>query len=330
MAVAIWQLTVIDPPPEPAPQSVEANRPDAPPPDSAPSWPAPQGQVAATSDPELELVIYLQERYGATIEHGHSQVKAIEKLAGYLRSRYPDDWEERLRGMLSLAFPDRVDELMAMHSRMTGYSAWLESERQNLQALSPEDRLQLLWEMRRSFFGDAAEEIWAETLRNQQVSDALTELGNLPPDSGFRDQTQHYLNALSSAYGAQTDTVMALRRQELADRFLSSDAVQARLHDMPAEQRREQLADFRRALGMDEDAVARWQALDAQRDRRRQIGMDYMSKRQQLQQQYSGAEFQSRLRNLQQNQFGAEAEIIRNEEQSGYYRFTEPQVYGLN
>ena len=331
VAVTIWrQLEIDDAPP---PQTVRADAPDSlasPAPTATVTWPEPSGTDTPANDPELDLVLYLQERYAATIDNRHSQVKAIEKLAGYLMARYPDDWEERLQGMLALTFPERVEELMAMHSRMVNYSAWMESERQNLQALSAEDRRQLLWEMRRSFFGDAVEEIWADALRNEQLSTALGELDALPQNSGFQDQTQHYLNALNNAYGEDTATVMARRRQELADRFLSTEAVQARLHEMPAEQRWEQLADFRRAMGMDEEAVARWQALDAQRDRRRQIGLEYLSQREQLQQQYTGDEFQSQLQNLQQDLFGAEAEIIRNEEQSGYYRFSEPQVYGVN
>lgn len=201
------------------------------------------------TDLKTELVLRLRDRLGPTLDNRYTQVHVLEQLMAYLMPRYPDDWPSRLRGMVKEVFPERVDELMALHSQMQDYNAWLDSERQSLQTLNADERRQLLWDMRRSFFGDAVDEIWAEALKNEQIDLALRQL---PDDGDFSKLSRFYLNALTKIYRDQAGDALSQQGQELADRFLANNKVQVLLQEMSAQERFQAVADFRRNLGLDE------------------------------------------------------------------------------
>jgi len=65
------------------------------------------------------------------------------------------------------------------------------------------------------------------------------------------------------------------------------------------------------------------------RDQRWDAGMQYMQQRAELEKKYKGAELEKQLDSLRMKYFGDEAETIKNEEESGYYRFSQPRKYGL-
>jgi hypothetical protein len=74
-------------------------------------------------------------------------------------------------------------------------------------------------------------------------------------------------------------------------------------------------------MGMDDEALARWHDLDAARDRAWEVGERYMAEREGLS---AGTE----LTALQDRLFGAEADIIRAEEASGFFRFARRRQLG--
>jgi hypothetical protein len=114
------------------------------------------------------------------------------------------------------------------------------------------------------------------------------------------------------------------------NRFLSLESVQAELDGMSPEARAQSLREVRKGMGLDDAALARWDALDKERDARWEAGAKYMLEREALSQKYAGDELARRLAALRARYFGDEAEVIAAEEESGLYRFARPRRWGQN
>ncbi len=287
--------------------------------------------LANSSETEADkLKNLLLTKFGPTIHHRHTQVKAIEKLVSYLKAKYPQEWQQLLEAYLLEFFPEKADSMLALHESMTEYNMWVESERLSLQAMTAEERRELIWDMRHNFFGDAAEEIWSEALKNERLADRLGNLSNEGNATSAVEKAAKYVDAIEQVYGEQSANVIKHRRQELTDRFLSVAAVQQQLGNLPQQARRDELNEIRKTLGMDAPALQRWRELDLERDLRWERGSEYMKRRAQLLEAGGTEDSSEELAELQYQYFGEEAEIIRNEEQSGYFRYDEKQVYGRN
>jgi len=88
---------------------------------------------------------------------------------------------------------------------------------------------------------------------------------------------------------------------------------------------------LRTALGLKEDAIQRLEALDDKRAERFSAGEQYMTQRVALEKQLTGQSLELQVQALQNRLFGAdEAQFIRNEEASGYFRYKEKQIIGVN
>jgi len=121
---------------------------------------------------------------------------------------------------------------------------------------------------------------------------------------------------------------MEARRYELTSRFLELPSVQKELSYMSPDDRNETLTQIRKGLGMDVEAIERWKSLDTERDDRWKTGQSYMSARDAL---TSGGASESDLNELRLKYFGPEqAEVIKNEEESGFFRYKQERVYGKN
>ncbi len=269
----------------------------------------------------------LRDRFASTIDDAHTRIKALEKLVAYLKAHYPNSWREQLANYLGEVFPEHAADMLAMFDSMESYNLWVESERQNMLQMNPEQRRALLWEMRYSFFGDAANEIWSEVIKNEQIARSLESMTH---EQDFASNTQDFVTSIEQAYGDRAERVKDNRQQEFSDRFLSVPVIQEQLKSMAAEERRQALAQFRQQLGMDKDAIERWRELDDRRDARRAIGKQYMRQRSELENTMEGEELRLALNALQNKLFGAEAETLRNEEASGFYRFRQEQIIGRN
>jgi hypothetical protein len=103
---------------------------------------------------------------------------------------------------------------------------------------------------------------------------------------------------------------MKAHQQELMNHFLDLGSVQKELGTLPPEQRAESLRSIRKDMGLDDEALARWDELDKVRDTRWEVGSQYMSEREALAQQYSGPELETRLMELRSRYFADEAETV--------------------
>lgn len=279
------------------------------------------------TEQDNKFITSLREKFGPHINNKHAQIRMIEQIMAYMKSNHPGDWNDRLYVFLRELFPDLADALFEKFQQLVRYDDWLRDNRDTLLQLSDATRRQALWDARREAFGPDAEEIFAGAVRNEKVQDALAGL-NDAENLRFDEKLSVFLDAVHEAYGDSADRFIQNRQTELMNRFVEVPAVQADLHAMSEAERSESLRQMRSAMGLDEAALARWDSLDRERDQAWGRGQNYMEERRRIESQYQGDEREQQMRELQDREFGEEAQIIRNEEEAGFYRYDRKRRYG--
>lgn len=274
-----------------------------------------------------DVVQYFREKYGKTIHHKHTQVMLVEKLMGYLMKMYPDDWVVYMYAMLREIFPGMENEIFDTFEKLHKYNTWLKENQNDLAQLNSKDKRNALWEKRYEIFGQDADQVWEAEKRIEPIYNALDTIQE--SDMPFNEKLSLYKQSIQEAYKSNTDTFVARKQQELMNSFLDVESVQKDLANMTPQERKENLKEVRKAMGLDSAALQRWEELDQVRDQRWDAGMQYMKERAELEKKYKGAELEKQLDSLRMKYFGDEAETIKNEEESGYYRFSQPRKYGL-
>lgn len=295
----------------------------------APAQPArpPQPARVELTAEDQAFINSLRDKFTPHIHGKHAQIKAIEQVIAYLMAHYPEDWQDRMYEFLKQLFPELADALYEQFQKLTRYNDWLRNNRQVLLKLTADDRRRAMWEARREAFGADAEEIFAAQRSGEQVRDALASLETVQGMT-IDQKLATYLDAIHEAYGDDAEFLIQSKQTEVMNSFLSVNAVQTELHAMSAEDREAALREIRRGMGMDEAALERWGELDEQRDEAWDSGQQYMQERERIQSQYEGEEEQRRMQELQEEHFGDEAEIIRNEEEAGFYRYGNRRRFG--
>jgi hypothetical protein len=287
------------------------------------------GGSPGAGNPNLsrEEVSLLREPYVKRIHEPAVQLAALEDIQSHLEGRFPWAWQGRMNATIGAVFPEDREELVSMYGRLSRYDTWLKSEWAAL--MGKPDRHELLWKKRREIFGREADFIWAGELKSAGV---LGNLDEIDKEKGFTitGKLTAFENEIRKAYGGDTDAYMDTRRQDLLEKFFTMPGVQAELKAMDHLTRRETLMIVRRAFGMDEETLARWEKLDMIRDRRWENGMAYMEERTRIIGAFQGEGRELRIRNLRERYFGAEAPVIAGEEQAGYFRFRAGRIHGLN
>ncbi|ACY19138.1 lipase secretion chaperone [Haliangium ochraceum] len=287
-----------------------------------------QPSLAPAVDPEL--VAALRDEYGAHIGHASMQMRMIEALMRYFQQRFPDAWREHLLAAVRAAFPDHYDEIVALLDARLEYEMWVEDSRDSMSALSREDKREAVRAAREQMFGrERAEALWASQYKSQALGDALSAI-DTQQGASIGDRLDMYRDSLEDVYGDDVDGFLERHRHQAMSRFFDMNSVQRELAAMPAEERRAQMREVRAGMGLDDDALSRWDQLDEQRDERWSAGAQYMDERAQLAAELSGDALEARVHELRVEYFGELAETLRSEEQSGYFRFDDERVYGRN
>lgn len=274
---------------------------------------------------------WLHSRYtGEKLKSAYVQLKLLEDLIRFFQKRYPNDWERMLLEFLRETYPERYEELAAKLRARLAYERWMKENDSYLQQLGNEERRKNVWEERERLFGqEAAEEIWASERKHQAMADALTAL-DARTDVNASEKVKLYRDSLEGVHGDQTDAFLERHRQEAMNAFLDLSSVQKELAGLTPDERSKSLREIRSGLGLDVEALQRWDALDATRDARWEAGAAYMQERERLAKQYSGAALEEQLRPVRERYFGGEAETIASEEESGFFRFSRPRTWGRN
>lgn len=287
--------------------------------------------LLADPDKDLDqLATYLRERFGAKLKEPYIQIKMLEDLMRFFQKRSPDHWQEELLAFLKKAFPEMYDELAAMLRNRVDYEKWVRDNDAYLRGLPDKQRRAAMWDARDRLFGkENAERIWASEIKNQAVSDTLASL-DAKQDAPLKDKLSTYKQRLHEIYGDQTETYLERHRQETMNRFLDLSSVQQDLTAMAPQERSQSLRTIRKEMGLDEEALKRWDTLDQTRDTRWDAGAKYMAEREALAKQFSGPELEAKLQEIRARYFGSEAGVIAQEEASGFFRFERPRQWGRN
>jgi hypothetical protein len=330
-------------PPEPASPTGASSRASprgAPLPPASPTSAAPSATgtraTGTPSSPDAEtaeheaLVNAMRERYGARLDEPSVQMRMLEDLMRYFQKRSPDRWREELLAFLKEAFPERYDELAAMLRNREDYEKWVKDNDAYLRGLGEKERRAAVWDTRNRLFGkDVAERLWAAELKNQAVADTLRTLDTME-GAPFTQKLSAYKKKLQEVHGAAADAYLARHQQELMNRFLDLPSIQRELTELSPTERSRSLRTLRKEMGLDGEALQRWDALDQTRDARWDAGTRYMAERAALAKELSGDALEARLQEVRSRYFGAEADIIAQEESSGLLRFERPRQWGRN
>jgi hypothetical protein len=278
---------------------------------------------------EKQLGVNLQKRYGSKLNHPYWRLQTIESLKRYLMEKYPNDWMARLKAMLKIFFPADYDKLLASLDAMESYNDWMAQLKYATTFSSKEEKLRAIWDKRLQLFGEDAKMIWQAQLKQEKVELVLEQLdkSNLP----LKNKIDNYTKTLVDVYGKEAIDPEKSHPVQQMEGLLTLSSVQDQLHSLPPEQRKQELHHLRKAMGLDDAAIKRWDELDAERAQRAEAGGSYMQERAELLKQYEGETLKVYIQALQLRKFGAEeAQYIRNEEDGGFYRFQERQQIGVN
>ena len=283
---------------------------------------------AAAASVDAALVERLQAEYGAGIEHPAVQMRMIEALMRYFQERDPDNWQQAVLEAVRAAFPELYDQLAALLRDRVDYQAWMDENRERLNAMERDARREELRQAREDRFGkQVAEELWASDIKNRALGDALAAL-DVQDGTSVSDKLTMYREGLAEVYGDGVDAYLERHRHQAMTRFFDLSSVQQELSAMDPQQRRRTMHALRQGMGLDEASLARWDELDRTRDQRWDSGARYMAERAALAATYSGEQLEQRVHELRVRYFGGEAETIRTEEQSGFFRFERERRWG--
>lgn len=250
----------------------------------------------------------------------------IYKLAG---KAGPGEWQR----ILQEAFPEQAELILQHQAMWDTYQSWLSLQNQLLAGMDPLSRQGMIWNKRQEVFGDAAKELWADEIARYEqqrldLQNTLTEL-NTNPDLSLDMRLQTLNNQFALA--AETSQMPAAAyRSTLASVYFGLDTVQADLKGLSAEQRQQTIHNLRKNMGYDEAQLNQLDALDAEREKRWQVGAQYSAEKKRLTAQYQGTELESKLQALREQYFKIEAKTIAMEEADGFNRFERPRYYGRN
>ncbi len=275
-----------------------------------------------------QMVALYRKNFGKNIQNQWVQIKFIEDLIRHLKAKYPDTWITELYVMIHATFPNLANEIFAKFEKLQEYNQWLEKKSEELSKLSPEERSTVLWNKRYEVFGeDSAKEIWASEWKALQVKETLHQIDQ-SSSKDIDQKIQEYRFSLQKIYGDQYPDLLTRKSLDLTELFLQLPSIQKELKNMDSEARYKTLKQIRLSLGMDSNAVQRLENLDKERDIRWELGNQYMMERESLIKSGAGEE---EIHNLRLKFFNPEmAEILKQEEESGFFRFKEPRNYGLN
>jgi len=270
-----------------------------------------------------------KEKYGENIDDIRTQIAFIEELIAYFSRKYPDDWLERVEAYIRDAFPEDADEILDRMEKLQSYNRWLSENNTEFMAMPFKDKSSILWEKRIEIFGSDAEVIWASDLKNERLHDVIDLIGS-SPDMDLEEKLDLYIDTIQDTYGQDSGRFIQRRGFELMNAFLQTETVQDDLHDMYPEQRWMDINDIRRAMGIDDDAIKRLEDLDAGRDKIWEKGELYMRERKDIIDTFEGLEQEDMIDEIREEYFGKMAPTIKTEEKSGFFRFEEKRIYGVN
>lgn len=282
---------------------------------------------------EDQLVKELKKYYGATISEKSTQASIYDVYKNFAGSR--PDGREFFYNILKRAFPDLADEIMATLDKLDLYHQWVMENDAVLSQMDETEKMAALWEKRIALFGDDAKDIWIDEVmatdaRKGKMLSALDFI-NESQDTTMDEKLQIYKDNLEETYKGTPEQYFLDQKPILAKIFFSIDSVQNELKEMSPEQRQLAINKIRKEMGFNEKMVQDMEEIDAENNKRWDVGLKYMEERRKIVEIYQGEQQKEQLQALREKFFQDEAQTIQAEEENdGFFRFERPRYYGRN
>jgi len=281
---------------------------------------------------DVNLVAKLQTTYGARIGELNVQASLI-KVKEYVLKHDPAEGAERFIIIIQAAFPEHAASIISIINRLEIYNDWVTENQLMLSELSMTAQRGALWEKRRELFGSDAEIIWSEELA--ELSQKKTKMQRIfreldeSNDMSLDEKLYQLQTAVSENYEGSVQE-LTLNGGMMSKAFFSFGSVQQALKQLSAEERQVEINNIRQQLGFSEEQIASLQVKDEARNQRWDNGLAYMSERNELINTASESELPEALAMLREKHFKHEAITIKKEEDSDFWRYKRPRVYGNN
>lgn len=246
---------------------------------------------------------------------------------------YPENGESIFNQIMINAFPQHAQQIFKMLASMQRYNDWHVDMLLTLSEMDGLTKNGTLWRKRHEIFADHAQEIWQAELdskaaKEQAVQETLALLHGAD-DMSMSDRLYVLTDTVTELY-LESPSQHLISKGMISDVYFNLESVQNDLKHMSQQQREQVIADSRRQIGFSEEDIMLLAKRDAEKEQRWQNGYAYMSARDQLTQLYSGTELNNKLAELRAQYFKHEAPTIEKEEQSDFFRYTRPRLYGSN
>jgi len=285
------------------------------------------GKNTSTDSFSDQLVKELQKYYGKTISDKSTQASLI-RIRDFVMSTFPENGKSLFYNIIKRAFPDYADEIMRTLDKLDQYSRWLEDNKKTHSKADMEKK-------KRELFGEDADKIWsgdmlATEVRRAKMQDVMAVL-NKSSDTTIDEKIKVYRNALNDTYKGTPEEFFLDQKEILSKAFFSIDSVQDVLKQMSPGERQQELNYIRSKMGFDSYEIEQMAEIDAKREQRWNVGLEYMQERNNIVENFKGQELEEQLKELREKYFQDEANTIqREEENDNFFRFERPHIYGRN
>ncbi|MFZ2631550.1 MAG: hypothetical protein WA081_15165 [Desulfosalsimonadaceae bacterium] len=326
--------------PQHVPVSADASPASAPADGKNIASPAPSPAGPPGNTPEMnqmtikdKIVKELQKNYGGTISKISTQA-SLYGVRNYILSMFPDDGGKTFSEIIKRAFPDFADAIMATLNKLDTYNQWLADNEAILAMMSESEKTAALWEKREALFGDAAKEIWSGELlatdaRKKTMQDTMAVLQE-SRDTTIEEKLDMFNAALHETYDNSPEEFILEYKDMSAKVFFSLDSVQDELKKLPPDQRQFEMNKIRREMGFTQEDIEKMEEYDAVREKRWEVGLQYMAERDAVAAESQGPEQEEKLKAIREKYFQDEAQTIELEEKDDFFRFKRERVYGRN
>ena len=271
-------------------------------------------------------------------QHGHEISSVLVQLSMadfrlFALEQFPVKGESVFQQIIRNAFPNYADSIFTLLANMRQYNEWHMDMLLTLNDMNSLTRKGTLWEKRTELFGDLAQEIWQHELdgeenKQKNIQETLALL-HQASELSMTDRLNILTDSINEQYGDEHSNFL-ISKGMVADIYFNLDSVQTDLEKMNDTERENALAESRRQLGFTPERIEELAQQDKDNETRWKNGYEYMSARDQVVSLYSGSELDVKLNDLRIKHFKHEAETIDKEEQSDFYRYKRPRLYGSN
>ncbi|MFT5591742.1 MAG: hypothetical protein ACI8SR_000097 [Oceanicoccus sp.] len=257
----------------------------------------------------------------------------MQDFRDFVIEQYPNNGASIFDIIIQRAFPDHANDILALINKLDRYDLWYADNLLDLNDLDALTKNGTIWQKRHELFGHLAEEIWHKEIQSQEhkrqtVQQTLDTL-NHAKDMSLQERLFILQNTLDELYPDE-QTNFTMNKGLISNVYFQLESVQENLASMTSDERQAAISQSRKQLGFSEKDIEALALEDQQKEQRWQNGYQYMSARDQMSQRYTGAELSEKIIELRERYFKNEAPTIAAEEESGFYRYKRPRLYGSN